>query len=86
MQGKEVCIISTVTQKLLEAFPGYYGQFICLHFARFLDEPIETSEQQAAYEEIIAFLDNAPSIDFPIEIQSFLVENTKLYSRDEKVK
>ncbi|TCJ02636.1 MerR family transcriptional regulator [Cytobacillus praedii] len=74
---------ATVTEKLLEAFPGYYGRFICLHFARFLDEPIETSEQQAAYEEIIAFLDNAPSIDFPIEIQSFLVENTKHINTDD---
>ncbi|WP_218970981.1 hypothetical protein [Cytobacillus solani] len=62
---------------MLEAFPGYYGRFICLHFARFLNEPITTSEQQAAYEEIITFLDNAPSIDFPKEVQSFLVESTK---------
>ncbi|KOP78225.1 MerR family transcriptional regulator [Bacillus sp. FJAT-21945] len=68
---------ATVTEKLLEAFPGYYGRFICLHFARFLNEPITTSEQQAAYEEIITFLDNAPSIDFPKEVQSFLVESTK---------
>ncbi|MFV0414474.1 MAG: MerR family transcriptional regulator [Oscillospiraceae bacterium] len=25
----------TISEKLLEAFPGYYGRFICLHFARF---------------------------------------------------
>ncbi|WP_216629063.1 MerR family transcriptional regulator [Cytobacillus massiliigabonensis] len=68
---------ATITEKLLNAFPGYYGRFICLHFARFLNEPITTGEQQAAYAEIISFLDNAPPIDFPKEIQSFLVENTK---------
>ena len=33
---------STVIEKLLEAFPGYYSRFICLHFARFLEEPIIT--------------------------------------------
>lgn len=73
----------TVTEKLLEAFPGYYGRFICLHFARFLNEPMTTSEQQAAYEEIIAFLDNEPAIDFPKDIQSFLVENTKYINTED---
>lgn len=74
---------ATVTEKLLEAFPGYYGRFICLHFARFLNEPIETSEQQAAYEEIIAFLDNAPPMEFPKDIQLFLIESTKhIYTND----
>lgn len=29
----------TIGDRLLEAFPGYYGRFICLHFARFLNEP-----------------------------------------------
>lgn len=74
---------ATVTEKLLEAFPGYYGRFICLHFARFLNEPIETSEQQAAFEEIIAFLDNAPPMEFPKDIQLFLIESTKhIYTSD----
>jgi len=73
---------ATVTEKLLEAFPGYYGRFICLHFARFLNEPITTTEQQSAYEEIIAFLDNAPSLNFSEELQSFLIESTKHISTE----
>ncbi len=68
---------STVAERLLEAFPGYYGRFICLHFAQFLNEPVVTEEQQKAYEEIISFLDNAPSLDFPEDLQSFLIESTK---------
>ncbi|WP_449619753.1 MerR family transcriptional regulator [Robertmurraya sp. Marseille-Q9965] len=68
---------STVTEKLLDAFPGYFGRFICLHFARFLDEPITTSEQQSAYEEIIAFLDNVPSLQFTEDLQRFLMESTE---------
>ncbi|MBN6886005.1 DNA-binding transcriptional MerR regulator [Cytobacillus horneckiae] len=67
---------STVTEKLLEAFPGYYGRFICLHFARFLNEPITSSDQQSAYEEIIAFLDNAPSLQLTEDLQLFLMEST----------
>lgn len=67
----------TVTEKLLDAFPGYYGRFICLHFARFLNDIITTKEQETAYKEIIIFLDNAPYLNIPDELQSFFMENTK---------
>lgn len=71
---------AVVTEKLLESFPGYYGRFVCLHFARFLNEPITTTEQQSAYAEIIAFLDNVPSLNIPEELQSFLIESIKRVS------
>lgn len=73
---------ATVTEKLLEAFPGYYGRFICLHFARFLNEPITIAEQQSAYEEIIVFLDNVSALQFTEDLQSYLIENTKHISTD----
>ena len=38
----------TITDKLLDAFPGYYGRFICMHFARFLNEPISSEIQMSA--------------------------------------
>lgn len=68
---------ATITEKLLDAFPGYYGRFVCLHFARFLNEPIITYEQQSAYREIIEFLDNVPPLSFPDDLQAFLIEATK---------
>jgi len=68
---------ATVTEKLLDAFPGYYGRFICLHFAHFLNEPIITDGQQSAYKEILEFLDNVPSLNFPEDIQTYLAEGTK---------
>lgn len=67
----------TITEKLLAAFPGYYGRFICLHFARFLNEPIQTQPQQAAYETIITFLDNIPSFDLPADLKNYLIEITQ---------
>jgi DNA-binding transcriptional MerR regulator len=76
---------STVTDKILEAFPGCYGQFICLHFAQFLNEPITTSDQQSAYEEIIAFLDQTSSFQFTEDLQSFLMESTK-YINNENIR
>ncbi len=66
----------TVTEKILEAFPDYYGRFICLYFARFLKEPITTAVQESAYEEIIAFLDNVPPLQLAEDLQLFLMEST----------
>ena len=72
----------TVTDKLLEAFPGFYGRLICLHFARFLNEPISTPQQQAAYKAIIEFLDEVPALTFPKDLQDFLLENTRHISAE----
>lgn len=67
----------TITEKLLEAFPGYYGRYICLHFARFLDEPLVTERQHLAYAKIIDFLDNVASFTLPEELQEYLLEATQ---------
>ena len=67
----------TITEKLLEAFPGYYGRFICLHFARFLNGPIKTEKQQVAYERILSFLDNLPPLDLPEDLLEYLSESTR---------
>lgn len=67
----------TVIEKLLDAFPGYYGRFICLHFARFLNEPVKTAEQETAYEEIVCFLDKVRPLKLPKDLQDFLIENTR---------
>lgn len=65
-----------IIDKLLEAFPGYYGRFICIHFARFLKEPIQSETQQSAYETILSFLDNVPAMDMPKDLEDYLNEVT----------
>lgn len=67
----------TITERLLDAFPGYYGRFISLHFAQFLNHPLTTTGQHIAYDEILNFLDTAPSLKFSKEDEEFLIENTK---------
>ena len=64
----------TILEKLLNTFPGHYGHFISLHFARFLSEPINTSKQQTAFDTIISFLDNL-AFDIPKELQEYLEES-----------
>lgn len=66
-----------ITEKLLEAFPGYYGQLICLNFSMYLNEPIKTKSQQEAYEKIVSFLDNIPPFILPEDLQEYLIEGTK---------
>lgn len=66
-----------ITERLLNAFPGYYGRFLCLHFDQFLNEPITTEKQKCAYNRILLFLDNAPSFSLSEDLKKFLLENTK---------
>lgn len=73
----------TIAEKLLEAFPGYYGRYLCLHFAPFLNEPISTEKQQAAYERIISFLDDLPPLDFPDDLKEYLIEATEYMGTEE---
>jgi len=68
---------ATIAEKLLDAFPGYYGRFLCLHFAGFLNEPITTEKQRSAYHKILSFLDNMPSLALPEDLKKYLEENTK---------
>ncbi|MCM1182505.1 MAG: MerR family transcriptional regulator [Roseburia sp.] len=63
----------SVLLRLQEAFPGNYGRYIGLHFARYLNEPAVTKEQQEAFDTIIAFLD---TVDFDIseELRGYIDE------------
>lgn len=70
----------TITERLLEAFPGYFGRFTCLHFARFLNEPIKTKSQQTAYEQMLSFLDNMPTLILPEELKNYVNENTEHFT------
>lgn len=67
----------TITDKLLDAFPGYYGRFVCMHFSRFLNEPIQSATQQSAYETILSFLDNVPMMDIPKDLEVYLIKYTR---------
>lgn len=63
----------TIQRRLLRAFPGGYGQYLCLHFGRFLDEPVVGPEQQAAFAAVVDFLDRA-DFSLPPDLQALLDE------------
>ncbi len=64
----------TLGQRMVEAFPGYYGRFVCMHFSRFLEMPVCTEEQQEACEEVIEFLDQMPPFKVPKEVEEEMAE------------
>lgn len=65
----------SVLDRLRNAFPGYYGNYVCQHFAPFLGEPVRTEEQQEALDTIIAFLDGI-HFEIPDDLRAYYDEIT----------
>ena len=68
----------TIKEKLLQAFPGSYGMFLCIHFGQFLYGKIDTEEKERAYNKIVEFLDKIQEIEFPKELEEFLEQGIGL--------
>jgi DNA-binding transcriptional MerR regulator len=62
----------TIKEKLLQAFPGGYGMYLCVHFGQFLNGRIDTEEKERAYNKIVDYLDKIQEIEFPKELEEFL--------------
>lgn len=72
---------NSVLIRLLNCFPGFYGQYIAFHFAPFLNDPITTGEQQEAFDTAVLFLDNL-KIDIPEDLREFIYEITREMDTD----
>lgn len=70
----------TIIEKLLNMFPGYYGKLITMNFSQYLNEPISSHEQEKAFCEIVDFLDNAPKLEIPDNLQKQLDEYNEMYT------
>ena len=66
----------SILSRLLDRFPGYFGKFISLHFAPYLNERVATDEQQDAFETIIDFLDGV-NIVIPDDLKEYLDDTAK---------
>lgn len=65
----------SVLERMRTAFPGYYGNYICQHFAPYLGEPVRTGEQQEAFDTVIAFLDGI-QFEIPDDLRAYYDEVT----------
>ncbi|EYE87476.1 hypothetical protein Q428_13100 [Fervidicella metallireducens AeB] len=64
----------TIREKLIQAFPGPYGMYLCLHFGQFLNGRIDTAQKERAYEDIVNYLDKIQAIEFPKELEEYFQE------------
>jgi len=71
--------------RLLNAFPGCYGNYLRLHFARFLNLPIESTEQQQAFEAVVHYLDD---VDFSLspDLQEYLEQAARVLDQQAEEK
>ncbi len=72
---------NSILTRLLNCFPGFFGQYIIIHFTPFLNDPITTAEQQKAFDTIVLFLDNL-EMDIPEDLREFIYEITKEMDSD----
>ncbi|WP_157796286.1 MerR family transcriptional regulator [Bacillus xiapuensis] len=75
-----------IKERLLHRFPGYLGKFLALHFGSFLENPIESAQQEEAFNEIIQFLDGLEPIELPEEAQQLLDEIPFTVTNEERDK
>ena len=66
----------SIRQRLLDRFPGSWGQYLSFHFAPYLNEPVQTVQQQEAFETIIDYLDRL-EISLPEDLLTILDEAAK---------
>ncbi len=72
---RQIAAASTVSQRLLQAFPGPFGVFVCVHFQRFLDEPLDTPEKERAYRIMVDWLDELEPLALAPELQELLEQS-----------
>ena len=72
----------TIKERLLQAFPGSYGMYLCIHFGHFLNERIDTEEKERAYNTIIDYLDKLQEIEFPKELEEFLQQGLEQFEEE----
>lgn len=56
-----------VKRQLLKIFPGSFGKMITIHFSPFLNDPIDNTDKEKAWDEIISYLDEAVPFKYPEE-------------------
>lgn len=71
----------TVLERMRDRFPGWFGRFVCAHFAPFLDEPVRTAEQRKAFETVIEYLDGV-TLKLPEDLQAYLEETEDILDGD----
>ena len=57
-------------RQLQRIFPGNFGRMLIIQYSYFLNEPIDTHEKEEAWINLVKFLDEVESIEYPKEIEN----------------
>lgn len=70
-----------VKEKLLQAFPGKFGEYLYVHFEKYLGEPLDSPQKIEAYHRIIDFLDRTGELELSEEAELILSDSFEALSR-----
>ena len=70
----------SLAERLLDAFPGFFGQYMALHFSAFLQEPIREEAQRAAFEDAVGYLDSVSLPELSPQAKEFLAQASGWYT------
>ena len=68
---KSLEISDTIYKKLVNVFPGYYGQMFFSAYRPFLNEPLK-DDGRAAFEKFVGYLDSLPEFNLTDEEKEYL--------------
>lgn len=68
---KNLEMTDTIYKKLVNVFPGYYGQMFFSAYRPFLNEPLE-EDGRAAFEKFVEYLDSLPEFNLNDEEKEYL--------------
>lgn len=68
---KSLEMTDTIYKKLVNVFPGYYGQMFFSAYRPFLNEPLE-EEGRDAFEKLVEYLDSLPEFNLTDEEKEYL--------------
>ncbi|MGZ9586716.1 MerR family transcriptional regulator [Paenibacillus marinisediminis] len=64
-----------IKDKIIQAFPGPYGEYLYIHFGKYLDGKLDSREKVEAYNRIVEFLDNGVHMEMPEDLQQYMADS-----------
>ncbi|WP_238885113.1 MerR family transcriptional regulator [Clostridium sp. YIM B02551] len=50
-------------------FPGNFGKMMAINYSPFLNEPLDTKEKEEAWIDLVKYLDETESLEYPVEMK-----------------
>lgn len=69
----------SLAERLLDAFPGFFGEYMALHFSAFLQQPLADEAQREAFAEAVEFLDSVTLPELSDQAKAFFAQTGGWY-------